>query len=217
MIMSSTSLCCGCEQQFNHKVAERDLRRYRKEGALRTSQLLVDALVAAGVEDFTLLDIGGGVGAVQHGLLQAGVAHVTSVDASSAYIAASKKEADRRGYTGRIAWYREDFVTAEVDAADIVTLDRVICCYRDVAALVGRSVDHACRLDGVVYPRYTWWTRSFVHVANMANSLRRSEFRAYIHSSAEVERIVENAGFVRRFYAQTLIWQIIVYGRDAIV
>jgi hypothetical protein len=50
-----------------------------------------------------------------------------------------------------------DFVALApaLSAADVVTLDRVICCYDDMPALVGRSAALAERLYGVVYPRDT--------------------------------------------------------------
>ena len=41
----------------------------------------------------------------------------------------------------------------EIEAADVVTLDRVICCYPDMEALVGRSAERALRLYGLVHPR----------------------------------------------------------------
>ena len=54
---------------------------------------MIDALKTEGVEDATLLDIGGGIGAIQHELLAAGAAHATSVDASAAYLEAAQRRA----------------------------------------------------------------------------------------------------------------------------
>ena len=45
----------------------------------------------------TLLDIGGGVGAIRHELLAAGATSVTSVDASGPYLDAARSESKRRG------------------------------------------------------------------------------------------------------------------------
>ena len=42
---------------------------------------------------------------------------------------------------------------------DVVTLDRVICCYPDMPALVDASAAHARRLFGFVAPRERWLTR----------------------------------------------------------
>ena len=56
--------CQGAETVFDTKVATRELRQYRRRGARKTTQLLLDALEATGVAGRTLLDIGGGVGVI---------------------------------------------------------------------------------------------------------------------------------------------------------
>ena len=66
--------CCqyrGMESQFDRGEAERKLRAYRRRGPVLSTRILLDALVAEGVAGLTLLDIGGGVGAIQHELLKA--------------------------------------------------------------------------------------------------------------------------------------------------
>ena len=67
---------------YNEKSAASELREYRQKGPIPSTRALIEALRAAGVEGATLLDIGGGIGAIQHELLDAGVARATSVDAS---------------------------------------------------------------------------------------------------------------------------------------
>ena len=71
---------------YNARKAASELRRYRNKGPIPSTKMLIDALKTEGVEGATVIDIGGGIGAVQHELLAAGAAHVTSVDASDAYI-----------------------------------------------------------------------------------------------------------------------------------
>ena len=61
--------CCQCqgiEEVFSQEHVDRELSRYRTKGPNKTTHLLTDAILAAGVEGQTLLDIGGGVGAIQH-------------------------------------------------------------------------------------------------------------------------------------------------------
>jgi Methyltransferase domain len=84
-----------------------------------------------GVEGATVIDIGGGIGAVQHELLAAGAAHVTSIAASDAYIRTAREESDRRGLTARVTYHHGDFLelAEAIPPADIVTLDRVINVY----------------------------------------------------------------------------------------
>ncbi len=210
--------CCqyhGIQKVFDDKVARHDLKRYRKKGPSRTTRILLDALKSEGVDDATLLDIGGGVGAVTNGLLDAGASHATVVDASPAYLAAAQREAERQGHLDLITYHAGDFieVAPEISAADVVTLDRVICCYDDVELLVGASADRAEKLYGVVYPREVWWNRAGIAVMNFACLVRRSPFRAYIHSAVAVDRVVKSRGLERRFRRVTFLWQVVVYGR----
>ncbi|MEO8563899.1 MAG: hypothetical protein ABI601_17600 [bacterium] len=61
-----------------------------------------------------------------------------------------------------------DFVeiVAEVDQADDVSLDKVVCCYHDMESLLAVSAVHARRRYGVVYPRDGWWVRLFIAAEN---------------------------------------------------
>src|SRR5215213_3725564 len=195
--------CCQCrgiEEQFNRAEADRKLREYRRDGPARTTQLMLGALMREPVAGLTLLDIGGGIGAIQHALLEAGAAHVIDVDASSAYLAASREEAAHKGHAERITYHHGNFVDMAdtIPAADIVTLDRVICCYHDMPALVDRSSAKAARLYGLVYPRDTWWVRAGVRAVNALTWLQRSSFRIFAHSSAAVDAIVQRNGLQQR-------------------
>src|SRR3989304_4688720 len=97
----SCAQCQGIERMFDRRAAERELRQYRAAGPGGTTRLLIDALKAEGVAGLTLLDIGGGVGAIQHELLRAGARSATAVDASSAYLDAARAEGARLGAGGR--------------------------------------------------------------------------------------------------------------------
>ena len=77
---------------YSEKLATSELRKYRDKGPIPSTQALIEALNAEGVEGSTLLDVGGGIGAIQHELLAAGAASATSVDASAPYLAAAREE-----------------------------------------------------------------------------------------------------------------------------
>jgi magnesium-protoporphyrin O-methyltransferase len=212
--------CCQCqaiESLFNTRMAEWELKRYRRRGAAKTTHVLVEALQREGVAGETLLDIGGGVGAIQLALLRAGAASATDVDASTAYIAAARKEAERAGVGDRVHYVHGNFleIAPEVVPAGIVTLERVICCFPDMTGLVARSVERAGRLYGLVYPRDTWWMRFGALVENLLLRLRRPPFHFYVHRAAVVEEIVRRAGLERRFSRNVGFWQVAVYARPA--
>jgi magnesium-protoporphyrin O-methyltransferase len=207
--------CQGIGDVFDEKYVTKDLADYRLKGPDKTTRMLVDAIKKGGVEGLTLLDIGGGVGVVQHELLAAGVQEAANVEASAAYIAAAKDEAQRRGLAERISHQHGNFVdVAEtVAAADIVTLDRVICCYPEMEKLVSLSAARARKLYGLVYPRDTWWVKIGLATGNFFLWLQRSRFRTFVHPTEAVEAIVQKYGLARRYYCHTLIWQVVVYAR----
>ncbi len=177
--------------------------------------MLLDALRAAGVKGATLLDIGGGIGAIQLELLGAGLTSATDVDASTAYLAVARQESARRGYGDRVTYQHGNFVdlAPTIAPADIVTLDRVICCYHDMRGLVGTSAAKARRLYGLVYPRDIWGTRAIFSVANVVLRLRRSPFRVFAHSTSAVEALLHDAGLEQRFRRNAGFWQVAIYAR----
>jgi len=207
--------CQGIEREFSEQYAVRELTSYRRKGASRTTRMLTEALQAENLKGGTLLDIGGGVGAIPHILLAAGMRSATCVEASRAYAAAAAQEARRRGLSERVELREGDFVelAPRVGQHDVVTLDRVICCYDDLDTLVSLSGARARRLYGLVFPRDTWWTRLGVRLLNAMMRLRRSPFRSYVHRTERLEALLRGMGFTRRFAEQTAVWQVQVYSR----
>jgi hypothetical protein len=85
-----------------------------------------------------------------------------------------------------------------LSASDIVTLDRVICCYDDMPALVERSAALAERLYGVVYPRDTWWFRLFTRARSVIMRARREPMRFFVSPTAAVDAIIRAQGLEPR-------------------
>jgi predicted TPR repeat methyltransferase len=216
--MSDRPPCdCGCANVFGSREAENDLKRYREKGPDPTTEALIDAIVAQGIEGATILDIGGGVGAIQWELLSAGAARTQLVDVSPTYVEVARAEAERRGLLDRTSHRVADFVAiaGEVPPADVVTLDRVVCCYSDMPALLGQAAEHARRMIGIVYPPSTWYHRSFALVGNALARLFRQALRFYIHPDREIDRTLRDAGFTPQPVKRTLIWQVVLYRRNA--
>lgn len=208
--------CEGAEKVFSNSWAQEDLKTYLKKGASKTTKTLVDVLVDANIKGMSLLDIGGGVGAIQHSLMQAGASQAVGIDASAAYIAIAQAEAQKRGYADNAKYIHGDFVqqATNVEAADIVTLDRVICCYPDMQALVDLSSKRAKQFYAVVYPRDNIITKLGIRVFNFfAFRIRNSPFRTYIHDSSAIDAIIRNNGLKHMFHQYTGFWQIRIYQR----
>lgn len=201
---------------YDEKRAAADLRRYRAKGPNPWTRTLVEALTAEGVAGATLLDIGGGVGVIQHELLAAGAARATSVDASAPYLAAAQVESERRGHGDRAEYRHGDFVelAASIPSADIVTLDRVINVYPDWEQLVALSAERARRLYGLVIPRDTRPVRLVIGAMNVVLRMLRKPVRAAVRPVDEIERIVGEQG-LRSHFSRSVgpVWQVAVYRR----
>jgi magnesium-protoporphyrin O-methyltransferase len=214
--------CCPCEgieHQFGSRIAERELRRFRRRGPIRSTRLLLREIteMLARVPSATLLDIGGGIGAVHHVLLDAGVREATQVDISSEYLNVARREATARGHMDRIRFIGGDFVdlAPTLPSADVVTLDRVICCYPDMERLVSRASQKTHHLLGAVYPRDVWWVRLGVGLVNRLTQLRRCPFRVFVHDPAHIEATLRARGLERAASRRTFVWVVAVYRRTS--
>ena len=134
--------CCSpfseaATDQFGAGVARRDVAKYRRRGPDAPTRLLRDSVLAADSSRATVLDIGGGIGALSLELIAAGVGHATLVDASASYLSAAREEATRADRTSQLDVVAGDFVElgATLPVAEIVAMHRVVCCYPDFDAL----------------------------------------------------------------------------------
>lgn len=211
--------CCqveGIEEFMDAGVAARELKSYREKGPAKTTAILLEALKREGVENTVLLDIGGGVGAIQHELLKSGANAAVCVDASSAYLEAAREEAERQGHVDKLLQLHGDFVQVadQVDPADVVTLDRVICCYDDMKSLVELSAERARKLYGVVYPRDHLLVQALTWLENIYYRMRAIQFRAFAHPVAAIEEAIRGAGLRPVFTEETILWRVQVYRRS---
>jgi magnesium-protoporphyrin O-methyltransferase len=203
------------DREFDEKSARRELAALRSKGPRPMARALVDALAADGIEGSTIIEVGAGVGAVHLALLERGAASATDVDLSGPYRAAAHDEATRRGLADRVTYVAGDFaeVAASLQPADLVALDRVVCCYEDVVGLVSAAAQLARRRVGFVYPVDRWWTRLVLAGENLWARLTGDPFRAYVHPTSLVDRLVREQGFALVGARGRLVWQLAVYER----
>jgi hypothetical protein len=215
--MNCCSHCRDAGTFFNDRTAKKELKRYKRKGPQKSTRLLLDEIRKKDLKNKTLLDIGGGIGAISFELLESGIKSSTHVDASAAYLKVTKGEAANRGLKSRITHQFGDFteLSGELDAADIVTLDRVICCYPDMRNLVAHSTKKAGEYYGVVYPRERWFTRLALRLGNFYFKLRGSAFRTYLHHPPEVDAQIRENGFHKITKQQTILWESVLYERDS--
>lgn len=213
--MSCCGHCADAEDLFSRKAARRDLRRYRRRGPNPTTRRLLGMLRKEELRGRVLLDVGGGIGAIQHELLRAGLSRAVHVDASTAYLEASEAEATRQGHRERVEYHRGDFVelAGELPEADVVTLDRVVCCYPDMPRLVEASASRARHLYGLSYPRQRWGNRAAVAAGNLYFRLRGSAFRTYLHPPEAIAAELRRQGLLCIAEDRTFLWHVALYRR----
>ena len=203
--------CCsprGYDEFFTERIAERDARRYRERGLDPAGQRVVDYLRARGVDGATVLEVGGGVGALQLELLAAGAERAVNVELADSYEPHATALARDRGLEHRIERRVSDFVTAEdVEAADVVILHKVVCCYPDHRTLVGAAAERARGVLVLTLPRDTWLNRAGFRALNVVQRIRRQAFRVFVHDPDAVLRVAIERGLRRTRDARGFVWQ----------
>jgi SAM-dependent methyltransferase len=212
---------CGCADPFeifDQKTADEDLARYRQDGPDRTTKILLDMIRSVGLRDATILDVGAGIGVIDHELLEDVAEHAVLVDASPPAIDAARAEARRRGQLDRMEFVEGDFVAraSDIDRAQIVTLDRVVCCYADVASLVRMSASRARVLYGMVLPRDRAIVRLGLRLLNVWFRIRGLNYRSYAHPNRVVDALVADAGLRPRMEDRTFAWRVVLYDRPGV-
>jgi hypothetical protein len=210
--------CCsgkGCDEFFNDRVARRDARRYGRKGLDGTARRLVELARGRGVEGKTVLEVGGGIGAIQLELLQAGAVRAVNVELSPAYDPYAAELLHVNGLDARVDRRVLDFAEGadELDAADVVVLHRVVCCYPDYETLVGAAADHARDQLLLTFPRDAWWMRIGLGTINRLQRLRRKAFRVYLHAPDAIVGVVSSHGLELATREQTRLWELVDFER----
>jgi len=218
--LTSSGPCCsanGYRWVFSERSAQAEAKRYRRSGLDATSLRIVDYLKAQGVEGMSVLEVGGGIGAIQIELLKAGASRAVSVELTQTYEEVAAKLLEENGLTSRVERKVMDFAAtaAEVDAADIVVLNRVICCYPDMPKLTGAAASHARRFLVLSFPKRSWWTAAGLGVANAMLALTRREFHIFLHRPRQIVATSEREG-LRQVHNKTgFLWIVAALSRDA--
>jgi magnesium-protoporphyrin O-methyltransferase len=205
--------CCvprGYEKMFGERSARKDARRYRRKGLDPTAEQIVGWLRSRAVERRTVLEIGGGVGAIEAELLKAGAQSAVNVELSPYYEETAKELWAAAGVEDR-AEYRVANVAAngrEVEPADSVVMHRVVCCYPDYDALVGAAAERARRHLVMSFPRERVLIRAGLGAINLVARALRWEYRSFVHPVAELVAAAERRGLRLVHEQHGFIWQI---------
>ena len=212
------SSCCqpdDYDKVFDEKHARTKARDYARSGLTGDAQRIVDFIRGRMPRGYDVLEVGGGVGEIQLELLKAGAAHVTNVELATRYETVASELLLEHGVTDRVERRLGDFVreAGGVPAADVVVMNRVVCCYPDPDALVGAAASHARRLLVMTFPVDRWWIRLGLRAANMLLAIRGNTFRGYAHATRDIVATAQRHGMRPAQHRRGLIWQLIALER----
>ena len=206
--------CCGpagYQTTFGDRFARRIARRYRRHGLNRTQQRLVGFLADRGLDDVSVLEIGGGLGEIQVELLARGASHVTNLEISDGYESQAAELLAASGMTDRVARRFLDIARSpdEVEAADVVILHRVVCCYPDFERLLAAAGSHARKLLVFSHPPRSLLSRAVISWDNFLRRLRRNDFRAFVHPPEAMLAVLGEQGLKPRYHHRGLAWEVV--------
>lgn len=168
------------------------------------------ASVSVGTLDgLRVLEIGGGIGRIQAELLDAGAAEGEIVELVSSYEPYARELAREKGLEARTAFRVVDILEEPdgVEPADVVVLNRVVCCSPDGVALTAAAGRLARQALVLSFPRDVFWIRAGVRMLNASLWLMRSRFRVYVHRPAELFAAAETEGVHVREGDRSSFWQ----------
>lgn len=195
--------------------------RRRGVGAPITGRML-EALAREGLDSRTMLDVGCGTGDLALGSLARGAEHATGIDLAGGAIAQARSLAAERGLTDRTSFTAGDGAVAPLAPHDVVALNRVLCCYPSVEALLANTLGATRAVYAYTAPVHNGlvgrFNRISVAISNRWFRFREKKFRgfrAFVHDLHAVDRTIAAAGF-RRVHDSRVraVWQLVVFTRE---
>lgn len=213
--------CCYPDEYgrvFTPGEADRSARSYLRRGLTGTAADLADAVSAAGITGATVLEAGGGVGALTVELVRRGGGRGTVVDLSPTWDEAAARLAGAAGVSDRVRRVTGDVVVVgdDLDPAEVVVAHRVLCCYPDWMPLVDTLTRSSTRLVALTLPVDRPWTRLGIAVANRGLALAGRRFRLFVHPVGAVLARAASAGFRPVTDRSGLVWRTIVLERTRV-
>lgn len=195
---------------FGVRFARRMAGRYRKKGLDRTARTIVALVAEQGVQDASVLEIGGGAGEIQLELLERGASSATNLELSPGYETEAAALIAEAGLTGRVQRRLLDIAETPgaVEPADIVILNRVVCCYPDVAKLLGAAADHARHHLVFSHPPRNLASRAVVGTQNLLLGAAGRDFRTFAHPPEAMLAVLAEHGLRPAVAHRGPVWQV---------
>jgi len=194
---------------FKPRFARRSLQRYTTKGLDPLERRMVESAVEGGLEGARVLEIGGGIGAIQAELLQAGAERGEVVELVSAYEPYARELARERGFEERTSFRVADVLDepGTAEPAEVVVMNRVVCCSPDGIELTAAAARLARRTLVFSFPRDTVLLRAGLGLLNGGLWLMRRSFRVFVHSRDALVAAAEAEGLRLEDSGRGLAWE----------
>jgi magnesium-protoporphyrin O-methyltransferase len=196
---------------FGVRFSRHLVARYRKRGLDGTAARIAEFVSSHGVDGATVLEIGGGIGDIQLELLHRGARHATNLELVNAYEADAIRLAAAAGLSDRVTRRQVDIAATPdaVEAADVVILHRVVCCYPDYERLLSAAAEHALHLLVFSHPPRTTVSRAVVATQNLSFRVRGRSFRTFVHPPQAMVDVAERSGLRTDYTHPGRVWQVV--------
>ena len=170
---------------------------------------------AHGIEGASVLEIGGGIGQVLLELMKLGASRGEVVELVPAYEQHALALAAEAGVGDRVSYRTADLV-ADPDAgrpADVVVLNKVVCCTPDGVELAGLAASLARRTLALSFPRDVVWSQAFFGATNLFLRLVRKRFRVFVHPPEQLRAAIEAHGLTLASERDGPLFRIVAFER----
>ena len=211
--------CCRssvCEEMFKSKKAIATLRRYRRKGLDTLERDMVSIASAQSLTGARVLEIGGGIGTIQAELVSAGASSGEVVELVSAYEPYARQLAHDKGIEDRSVFRLADVLDhpEAVAPADIVVLNRVVCCSPDGVRLTSVAGTLAGRMLLMIYPRDRAAVRVVMTFMNVLFRLVGRSFRTFLHAPSSLQAAARAEGLSVAETSRTFAWELVAFRRS---
>jgi magnesium-protoporphyrin O-methyltransferase len=190
--------------------------RYKNNGLSRSSKLLLSFILDGNAQDKVVLDLGCGAGGLSMELLKHGAHTAVGFDLSPRMIVAATELARATGFESRAKFQEGNAATAELPRADIVVMDKVLCCYSEWRPLLKNAMEATNVMVGFTVPRDEGITKLPFRIAlRIANYFqkRRGGVLFYLHPLGTVDKTLQDSGFKRLRKQGSRFWLVFLYLR----
>lgn len=213
--------CCpeprDYNEVFSRSFSRSSSRRYERRGLSRLAGRMVDFIESRGIGGATVLEIGGGIGDLHVELLRRGARSATNLELSTSYDDDARALLARYGLSDRVERRVLDIARdpEAVEAAGIVVLNRVVCCYPDYVGLLAAAGERADALLVFSYPSRSVANRLLLRLENAWHRVRGRDFRAYAHDPTAMVKVVEGTGLRQVMEHRGLVWSVAGFERTS--